>query len=52
MDIREKTQKKKRQEYADTCEIYIILLENPSKNMIDSKYTTYKQIEVDIKNNV
>lgn len=40
--------KKKRQDYADTCEIYNVLLENPSKNMNDSEYKTYKQIAVDI----
>ena len=48
LDIREKTLKKKRQDYADTCDIYNVLLENPSKNMNDSEYKTYKQISVDI----
>lgn len=47
-ESREKTSKKKRQDYADTCEIYDVLLENPSKNMNDSEYKTYKQIAVDI----
>jgi len=47
-DIREKTLKKKRQDYADTCEIYSQLLANPAKNMNDSEFKTYKQIAVDI----
>lgn len=47
-DISEKTLKKKRQDFADTCEIYNVLLENPPKNMNDSEYKTYKQIFVDI----
>jgi hypothetical protein len=47
-EIRDKTLKKKRQDFAETCEIYNVLLENPSKNMNDSEYKTYKQIFVDI----
>jgi hypothetical protein len=48
IDIRERTIKKKRQEYKDTCEIYNQLLSEPEKYMNESEFKTYKQISVDI----
>lgn len=47
-ETRDSTLIRKRQEYIDACEIYVKMLENPTKTMNEVELKIYKQISVDV----